>query len=174
MGKKQSKPETQLLLPFDFWEEEKKAAQKQYEARVNGLKFYASPKNENQLLFNLQKAHYQGDRKALGSMFVILSELSGKLINIELRKRKNLKFTHEKINELAIDAAAMVVEQFQKNHLMVETSFIAYLRLQVLKVMFRQSKSEKFERFCIRNGINIFSLDEGQKFQLKTRFEAMA
>lgn len=162
----------QLLLPFDFWEEEEKAEQKKLAEKVAELRTYQKPENDNQRLFNLQKAHYSGDRGVLGEMFIILVKVAARLVNQEMHSRR-LRFTQEKIDELSVDAAAMVVEQIRKNKLMVETSFVAYLRLQVLKVMFGQTKAERFEKYCQRNRIDLFSLDDEQKQSLKQRFETM-
>lgn len=172
MTKRLERNGEQLLLPFDLWEEEEKAEQKKFAEKVAELRTYQKPENDNQRLFNLQKAHYAGDRGALGKMFIILVKVAARLVNQEMHSRR-LRFTQEKIDELSVDAAAMVVEQIRKNDLMVETSFVAYLRLQVLKVMFGQTKGEKFERFCIKNKINLFELDDEQKQSLKQRFENM-
>lgn len=160
----------QLLLPFDFWEEEEKAEQKKFAEKVAELRTYQKPENDNQRLFNLQKAYYAGDRGALGEMFIILVNVAARLVNREMHSRR-LRFTQEKIDELALDSVALVIEQIQKNSLMVRNSFVAYLRLQVLKVMFGQTKAERFEKYCQRNGIDLFSLDDGQKQSLKRRFE---
>ena len=160
----------QLLLPFDFWEEEEKAEQKKFSEKVAELRTYQKPENDNQRLFNLQKAHYSGNRGALGEMFIILVKVAARLVNREMHSRR-LRFTQEKIDELSVDAAAKVVEQIRKNDLMIETSFVAYLRLQVLKVMFGRTKAERFAKYCQRNGIDLFLLDDGQKQSLKRRFE---
>lgn len=159
------------VLPFDFWEKEAQQEQEKFCRKVKELKTYEAPKNENEKLFNLQKRYYEGDQKALGQMFILLQTVGAKLVNIEAHSRKKLRLTQERIDELALDSAALVIEQIQKNRLMVSNSFVAYLRLQVLKVMFGQTKGEKFEKYCRRNGIDLFLLDDDQKQSLKRRFE---
>lgn len=172
MTERLERNDKQLLLPFDFWEEEKKAEQKKFAEKIAKLRTFQKPENDNQRLFNLQKIYYSGDRGALNKMFIILVKVAARLVNREMHCRR-LRFTQEKIDELSVDAAAMVMEQIRKNDLMVETSFVAYLRLQVLKVMFGQTKAERFEKYCQRNGIDLFSLDDEQKQSLKQRFETM-
>lgn len=159
------------VLPFDFWEKEVEQEHEKFCRQVKSLKTYENPKNENEKLFNLQKRYYEGDKSILGQMFILLQEVGAKLVNIEVHSRKNLRLSQERIDELALDSAALVIEQIQKNNLMISSSFVAYLRLQVLKVMFSQTKGEKFERFCIQNKINLFNLDEQKKAALKKKFE---
>lgn len=173
MTERLEKNDEQLLLPFDFWEEEEKAERERFAEKVAALKTYSKPENDNQRLFNLQKAYFTGDGRVLGEMFIVLVKVAARLVNIETHKRKNLRFTQERIDEFSVDAASKVVEQIRKNDLMIETSFVAYLRLQVLKVMFGQTKAERFEKYCQRNRIDLFSLDDEQKQSLKQRFETM-
>ena len=65
----------------------------------------------------------------------------------------------------------VMVEQYEKNNLLVQTSFIAYLRLQVLKAMYAQTKGEKFEVWCKKHRRNIFSLSDKAKCIYKAQFE---
>lgn len=169
---KKHKEECGGVLPFDFWEEEKRLRLEAFSRKVSELKTYEDPENENEELFNLQKRYYEGETKVIEKMFILLQAVAARLVNIEMHSRKRLRFTQERINELATDSAALVIEQIQKNKLMVKNSFIAYLRLQVLKVMYGQTKGERFERYCIQNRLDIFSFDEEQKRALKKEFES--
>ena len=56
--------------------------------RLNDLPYYPVPRNDNERLFNLQKAYYEGDKEALGKMFVILEEIAPKIVNIESKSRQ--------------------------------------------------------------------------------------
>jgi hypothetical protein len=102
----------------------------------------------------LQYEYYNGNKEALGKMFLIMNRIAPKLINIEMHKRK-LVFTQEHIDELALDSTMLVIEQIKNNELVINTSYLAYLRLQVLKVMFDETKAQRFEKWCLVNHIDI-------------------
>ena len=159
----------QQVLPFDFWEEEKNEEQK----RIDQLPYYTEPVNDNQRLFNLQKDYYKGREKALDEMFLKFMEIAPKIINIEKNSGCKRNFTQRQIDEMAIDATCLFIQQIKANKLMIKTSFIAYLRLQVLKVMNTHTKGMDFEKYCIKNKINIFELSELEKQKVKREFELM-
>ncbi len=159
----------QQVLPFDFWEEEKNEEQKQ----IDQLPYYPEPVNDNQRLFNLQKDYYKGREKALDEMFLKFMEIAPKIINIEKDNGCKRTFTKSKINEMALDATCLFIQQIKKNRLIIKTSFIAYLRLQVLKVMNTHTKGMDFEKYCIKNKINLFELSELEKQKVKREFELM-
>lgn len=156
----------QQVLPFEFWKEEEKERQ----AVIQALPYYPEPENDNQKLFNLQKEYYEGRESALVDMFTILNNVAPKLINIEMNSTKRY-FTQDKIDELAIDAVCLFIRQIKKNNLKIQKSFIAYLRLQVLKVVNNQTKAQQFEKYCKENKINIFYLSEEEKANVKLEFE---
>lgn len=159
----------QQVLPFDFWEEEKNEEQK----KIDALPYYPEPVNDNQRLFNLQKEYYKGREKALDEMFLKFMEIAPKIINVEKNTGCKRKFTKSKMNEMALDATCLFIQQIKTNKLMIKTSFIAYLRLQVLKVMNKHTKGMDFEKYCVKNKINIFMLSELEKQKVKKEFELM-
>ena len=159
----------QQVLPFDFWEEEKNEEQK----RIDALPYFPEPENDNQRLFNLQKEYYKGREKALDEMFLKLMEIAPRIINIEKNNGAKRKFSKNKIYEMALDATCLFIQQIKTNKLMIRTSFIAYLRLQVLKVMNTHTKGMDFEKYCIKNKINLFFLSELEKQKVKREFELM-
>ena len=158
----------QQVLPFDFWKEEEAAKQ----AEIDNLPYFPNPQTDNQVLFNLQKDYYKGNKGALTIMFEKLLYIAPRLINVEMHKANGKRnFTQEVINEMAIDATCLFVEQIKKNDLIITKSFVAYLRLQVLKVMNTITKAELFEKYCKKNHVNIFEMTEEEKKNIKTNFE---
>lgn len=152
----------QQFLPFDFFEKEK--------IKPENLAHFDEPKNDNERLFNLQYEYYTGSPKALDSMFVLLMQIAPRLVNIEMHSTKR-RYTQEQIDEMALDATCLFIGQVKENELVIKTSFIAYLRLQVIKVMNRTTKAQRLESYCIRNDINLFVLPENEKQTVKMRFE---
>ena len=106
-------------------------------------------------------------------MFLKFLEIAPRIINIEKNNGCKRKFTKSKINEMALDATCLFIQQIKTNKLMIKTSFIAYLRLQVLKVMNTHTKGMDFEKYCIKNKINLFVLSELEKQKVKREFELM-
>lgn len=158
----------QQVLPFDFWEEEK--AKKQ--AEIHNLPCYENPQNDNQRLFNLQKEYYEGREEALTDMFKILSEIAPKLVNKEIGSAKKKRvFSEIKKEEMAMDAVCLFIQQIKKNRLIITESFVAYLFLQVRKVMNTRTKAQMFEKYCRHNNINLFHLSDEEKNSVKIRFE---
>ena len=137
---------------------------------VDDMPYYPEPKNDNQRLFNLQRDYYNGDKEALSKMFVILNEIAPKLVNIESKSRQ-LILPKEHMEELGQEAVMIFIECVLKKKLMIKKSFIAYLRLQVLRALFYQTKSQKFEKWLIDNKVSIFSIDEYEGQWEKELFE---
>ena len=158
----------QQVLPFDFWEEEK--AEKQ--ARIHNLPYFEKPETDNQQLFNLQKEYYEGREEALTEMFEILIKIAPKLVNKVMNTSKKKRvFTKQKKEEMAMDAVCLFIQRIKKNELIIKESFVAYLYLQVNKVMNTRTKAQMLESFCKRNKINLFNLSEDEKDSVKMRFE---
>ena len=168
----------QPILDFDFWkmeakqrEEERKAQEEEKQAEIKALKTYEKPVNDNQELFNLQADFYQnGNKNALIKMFDILNVIADKLVNKECRSKK-LWFPHQHKEEFALDAAAAVIEQLNKNGLMIKTSFVTYLYLQVRKAMYNRTKARKLEDYSIQHNCNFMKLSDIEKQSLKKDFE---
>ena len=165
-GKKQNPDSGVLYLDFGFAEPEKKAETED----IGPLPFFPSPGNDNQRLLNLQHGYYHGREEALGEMFLLLSRIAGKMISRET-KEKRLFFTAEKKRELALDSAELVVRQILKNRLKIRKSFTAYLYLQVRKTMYSRTKAEKLEAYCARNRIDLLSLSESERRQVRKQME---
>ena len=158
----------QQVLPFDFWEEEE--AEKQ--AEIHNLPYYETPVTDNQRLFNLQKEYYEGREQALTEMFNLMIRIAPKLVNKEINNAKKKRvFSDLKKEEFAMDAVCLFIQQIKKNRLIIRESFIAYLFLQVRKVMNTRTKAQMFESFCKRNKVNIFNLSESEKNAVKMHFE---
>ena len=159
---------TQQVLPFDFWDEEKEREQK----KIEDLPYYDNPVNDNQKLFNLQKEYYMGRQTALTDIFVILNRIAPRLLNVEINHSAGKRrFTQATIDAMAIDAVCLFIEQIKKNQLIIETSFVAYLRLQVLKILNGRTKADMFEAYCKKHRVMIFNMSEAEKKSVKMRFE---
>ena len=156
--------EWQQLLLFDLPEEEKQKPEPEE------LPYFAEPKNDNERLFNLQKEYYEGDKNALSKMFVILERIAPKIVNIESKKRR-LILTKAYMKDVGEEAVMIYIESVLQKQLVVKTSFIAYLRLQVLRALFYQTKSQKFEKWMSENNISLCGMDEFGLQWAKERFE---
>lgn len=159
----------ELTRMFPYFEEQERLAE---QARIEALPYYKNPVNDNQKLFNLQKEYYMGRQTALTDIFMILNEIAPRLLNVEINHSAGKRrFTQSAIDAMAIDAVCLFIEQIKKNHLIIETSFVAYLRLQVLKVLNGRTKAEMFEQYCIKHNLMIFNMSEAEKKNVKMRFE---
>lgn len=137
---------------------------------LTGLPCYPEPKNDNERLFNLQKAYYEGDKEALGKMFVILEKIAPKIVNIESKNRQ-LNLPKARMKELADEAVMIFIEAVMKNELVIKKSFVAYLRLQVLRALFYFPKSMKFEKWLKEKKITFVGLSDYDKMYYKELFE---
>lgn len=155
----------QLTL-FDLPEEEP-----EYKApEVGNLPYFENPRNDNEILFNLQHDYYEGDKTALSKMYGLLSDIAPKVVNIESKKRK-LILTKLRMEEVGEEAVMIFVEGVLQKNLVIKKSFIAYLRLQVLRALFYQTKAQKFEKWMIEHNISIFGHDEFYNEWTKECFE---
>lgn len=59
----------QQVLPFDFWEEEKKEAAKLRQEQTNKLPHFPNPRNDNEYLLECQWEYKHGDKAALVRMY---------------------------------------------------------------------------------------------------------
>lgn len=163
----------QQVLPFEFWSKEEAEAKEKKEAELDNMPYYPEPITDNQRLFNLQREYYGGRESALTEIFMLLDDIAARLINIEMNVKAKTKryFTQDVIDDMAMDATCLFINQIKKNHLIIRTSFVAYLRLQVLKVMNNRTKAQRFEEFCRKNHVNIFYLSNDEKALFKLKFE---
>lgn len=141
--------------------EEKKA--------IEALPHFQKAETDNELLFNMQFDYYHGNPAAMKSMFVLLKQIAVKLIKKECRAHRII-YTPETREEVAIDATALMIEQFVKNRLKITNTFISYLYLQVRKVMYTRTEAQKLETYCRDNNIPLFELSEAEKQAVKADF----
>ena len=134
------------------------------------LPYYPLPKNDNERLFNLQKAYYEGDKEALGKMFEIMEQIAPKIVNIESKSRQ-LNLPKARMAELADEAVMIFIEAVMKNELVIKKSFVAYLRLQVLRALFYFPKSMQFEKWLKEKKISFVNLSDYDKAYDKELFE---
>lgn len=137
---------------------------------LSDLPYYPQPRNDNERLFNLQKAYYEGDKEALGKMFIILEQIAPKIVNIESKSRQ-LNLPKVRMTELAEEAVMIFIEAVMKKGLVIKKSFIAYLRLQVLRALFYFPKSMQFEKWLREKKINFVGLSDYDKLYYKELFE---
>lgn len=164
---------TQFLIPFDFFEDEERERTRLRAAKLESYKHlprFENPENDNQRLFNMQFDYYNGKPDAINQMFLIMNRIAPKLVNVEMHKHK-LKLSQYRINEIALDSTMLFIEQIKNNELVITLSFVAYLRLQVLKMMFGLTQAQRFEKWCLINHIDIFHEDTRTQESLKKRFE---
>lgn len=162
----------QLVLPFDYWETEKELEKETFVRKIENLRYYPDPKNEQEKLFNLQREYFMRgkDKQILSPIFLIITEIAKKL-TVQTSKRYGFKCHATRLEEISVDAAAIVIEQMEKNNLMIKKSFLAYIRLQVLKTMFGQTQARKLEKYCRQNNINLFALSDIERQKVKEAFE---
>ena len=134
------------------------------------LPYFENPKNDNERLFNLQRKYYEGDKNALAKMYAILEKIAPRLVNIESKSRQ-LILPKSYMRDKGIEAVMIFVEGVLKKELVIKKSFIAYLRLQVLRVMFYHTKSHGFEKWLTENNVNLFSLDQFEAEWMREQFE---
>ena len=158
--------EDQLLFDFDFFRLEREQKEKAEEEAIARLKHFEHPVNQKERLFNLQYDFYHGHKEAINDIFMELQEIASKLIRKEMKERK-IKFTREHIDEVATDSTVLMIEQIIKNKLKITNSFVAYLYLQVRKVLYNRTKGELLEDYCIKHGINLFTCDDKTKEAIK-------
>lgn len=148
-------------------EVQKKASEEQM--AIETLPHFEKTDTDNQRLFNLQFDYYHGKPEAIKSMFTLLNQIAVKLIKKECRTRRII-YTPETREELAIDATALMIEQFVKNRLKITKTFVSYLYLQVRKVMYTRTEAQKLETYCRDNNISLFELSEAEKQAVKADF----
>ena len=137
---------------------------------MNNLPYFPIPKNDNERLFNLQYDYYGGDKEALGKMFVIMEKIAPKLVNIESKSRQ-LDLPKQKMTEIADEAVMIFIESIMKKDLVIKKSFIAYLRLQVLRALFYFPKSAQFVKWLKEKNISFVGLSDYDKMYYKELFE---
>ncbi len=139
----------QQVLPFDFWEEEKKEAAKLRQEQTNKLPHFPNPRNDNEYLLECQWEYKHGDKAALVRMYRKLKTLGMKFINAigqENRHVKSLTYGMKKIK--AEDAATYMIEQFIKRpDFAIIKNFPGYLFLRIAHELYYRRKVDKVVDF---------------------------
>lgn len=150
----------QQVLPFDFWEEEKKAEkaklqeeqeteQKRLEAIMTALRWYDDPDTDNKKLMNLQWEYKHGNVEALEKIYELSREICIKFIHAigkHNRHVRNLSWEDKKIK--AADAASYLIEQYiTRPDFIAEKNVPGYLFLRVQHELFYQRKIDEIVDF---------------------------
>ena len=101
---------------------------------------------------------------------MIMERIAPKIVNIESKSRQ-LNLPKARMQELADEAVMIFIEAVMKNELVIKKSFVAYLRLQVLRALFYFPKSMRFEKWLKEKKICFVGLSEYDKMYYKELFE---
>ena len=139
----------QQVLPFDFWEEEKKEAEKLQEERKNNLPHYPAPKNDNEYLLECQWQYKNGDKAALVKMYKRSRTLGLKFINAIGQKNGHVRaLTYEAKKIKAEDAATYIIEQYIKRpDFIITKNYPGYLFLRIAHELFYRREVDKVVDF---------------------------
>ena len=139
----------QQVLGFDFWEEEKKAAEEKLQDQNASLPHFSQPVNDNEYLLECQYEYKHGDKDALVRMYKRSRTISLKFINAIGQKNKHvraLSWDTKKIK--AEDAATYLIEQYMKRaDFAIVKNFPGYLFLRVVHELFYMRKVDKVVDF---------------------------
>lgn len=139
----------QQVLPFDFWEEEKKAAAERSQQQRKNLPHFPDPKNDNEYLLECQWQYRHGDCTALVRMYKRARTISMKFINALGQANRHIgtmPYGTRKIK--AEDAATYMVEQFIKRpDFAIKKNFPGYLFLRVEHELYYRRKVDKVVDF---------------------------
>lgn len=139
----------QQVLPFDFWEEEKKeAAEKQQEATAR-LPHFEAPANDNEYLLECQWQFKHGDRQTLVKMYKRSRTICLKFINAIGQKNKHVKALSWEAKKIkAEDAATYVIEQYIKRpDFAIVKNYPGYLFLRVAHEIYYMRKVDHIVDF---------------------------
>ena len=146
----------QQVLPFDFWEEEKKEAeekQKQAAAMLlqaaDSLPHYPEPKNDNEKLLQWQWEFKHGDQKALIKIYNLSVQICRKFINAIGQQNPHVsELTWSDKKSKAEDAATYLIERYIKiPNFAITKNYPGYLFLRVLHELYYRRKADKIQRY---------------------------
>lgn len=135
-----------LLFP-EIEEDKKKREEEARRDDLASLPFFTSPKNDNEILLNLQRRYLLfNDRRAWGEMWTRCLSIAGKLITIE-RKAKGLHFSAEELYDRRMDAVTYVLRRYSKKmkggHVYhIRKSFLNALRGGVLHALYYEAQDK--------------------------------
>ena len=133
----------QLLLPFDFYEEEKRVD-------VTKIPHIAAPQTDNERLLEYQYQYrVNGDQSALSAMYTLGIEVCERIIAQTSARYENVKALRRyERHEKAIDATTYVIEKLMREpQWYIADNFVAYLYLRVLHELFYCRKVDKIVSF---------------------------
>ncbi len=140
--------------------------------KVRGI--VENPKTDNDVLFNLQYRFYEKfpekDDEALCRMYYIIK----KIALCDLKKEKKIKGFPLDENDLLEKAEQITIdfmERFTLFDYTVKKSFVACIHHKVLESLYHMTRNERFEKYVLKNNINIFGLSEEEKENVKKDFE---
>lgn len=137
------------VLPFDFWEEEKKKEAERQQEQVDKLPHYEHPENDNETLLEFQWQFKHGNKEALIKMYEFSKTLSLKFINAIGQKNRHVKELSWEVKKIkAEDAATYMIEQYIKRpDFVITKNFPGYLFLRVAHELFYRRKVDKVVDF---------------------------
>ena len=140
---------TQQLLPFDFWEEEKKEAAEKRQEAIDNLPHFEAPANDNEFLLECQWQFKHGDRRALVRMYKRSRTICLKFINAIGNKNRHVKaLTLEAKKIKAEDAATYVIEQYIKRpDFAITKNYPGYLFLRIAHELYYMRKVDIIVNF---------------------------
>ena len=139
----------QQVLPFDFWEEEKKEEAQRTQEVINNLPHFEAPANDNEYLLECQWQFKHGDKKALVKMYNRSRTICLKFINAIGQKNRHVKsLTWEAKKIKAEDAATYVIEQYIKRpDFAITKNYPGYLFLRIAHELYYMRKVDMIVNF---------------------------
>lgn len=139
----------QQVLPFDFWEEEKKQAEEKQLEQIENLPHFLHPQNDNEFLLECQWEYRHGDKNALVKMYKRARTLGLKFINAIGQKNRHVgEMSYEQKKIKAEDAATYMIEQYIKRpDFAIVKNFPGYLFLRVAHELYYMRKVDKVVDF---------------------------
>lgn len=139
----------QQVLPFDFWEEEKREEEKKRQEQINRLPHYDKPATDNEYLLECQWKYRHGDKDQLVKMYRKSCIVCLKFINAISNKNRHVKeLTLEQKKIKAEDAATYVIEQYiKKPDFVINKNFPGYLFLRILHELYYRREVDKIINF---------------------------
>lgn len=164
----------QQVLPFDFWEEERKEEEDRRNQIVENLPHFQNPTNDNEYLLECQWKYKHGDRNQLIQIYNKSRLISMKFINTISKKNKHVRaLSLEQKKIKAEDAATSVIEQYMKKpDFVITKNFPGYLFLRVIHELFYQRNVDRIvdyvdiDRF-FREGDDDGLNSKGELFQME-------
>ena len=139
----------QQVLPFDFWEEEKKQAEEKQQAQIDTLPHFLHPQSDNEYFLECQWQYRHGDKNALVKMYKRARTLGLKFINAIGQKNRHVgEMPYEAKKIKAEDAATYMIEQYIKRpDFAIVKNFPGYLFLRVAHELYYMRKVDKVVDF---------------------------